>query len=132
MGTGLTTRRTNEQRYGLLRDLDLHVKGDAQYVEEDNDRSDARKTMNLLNGSAAARGRYHTRQDSTHGPIIDWLNREQRREFAKSVVGTSQYMAPEVIRGESYDGRCDWWSIGIILYEVCGYEMLCLFTLTIP
>jgi len=122
----------NEQRYGLLRDLDLHVKGDAQDVEEDKDRSDARKTMNLLNGSAAARGRYHTRQDSTHGPIIDWLNREQRREFAKSVVGTSQYMAPEVIRGESYDGRCDWWSIGIILYEVCGHEMLCLFTLTIP
>ena len=26
----------------------------------------------------------------------------------------------EVIRGENYDGRCDWWSIGIILYE-CIY-----------
>jgi len=33
-------------------------------------------------------------------------------------VGTSQYMAPEVIRGELYDGRCDWWSVGIIMFEV--------------
>jgi protein-serine/threonine kinase len=109
----------NEQRYGLLRDLDLHVEGDAQDVFEENERQDARKTIELINGSAATRGRYQTRQDTANGPIIDWLNREQRRQFAKSVVGTSQYMAPEVIRGESYDGRCDWWSIGIILYEVC-------------
>lgn len=47
-----------------------------------------------------------------------WGQKLGRRKFAKSVVGTSQYMAPEVIRGEHYDGRCDWWSIGIILYEV--------------
>ncbi len=122
----------NEQRYGLLRDLDLHIKGDAQDVEEDQDRQDARKTMELINGSAAARGRYQTRQDSEQGPIIDWLNREQRRQFAKSVVGTSQYMAPEVIRGESYDGRCDWWSIGIILYEVCGQGTIDVFSLINP
>jgi serine/threonine protein kinase len=109
----------NEQRYGLLRDLDLQVQGDAQDVHEEKDRQDAQKTLELINGSAAARGRYRARKDAANGPIIDWLNAEQRRQFAKSVVGTSQYMAPEVIRGESYDGRCDWWSIGIILYEVC-------------
>jgi serine/threonine protein kinase len=107
----------NEQRYGLLRDLDLQVQGDAQDLEEEKERNEARKTLDLIHGRTAAR--CDVKQDGANGPIIDWLNRTQKRQFAKSVVGTSQYMAPEVIRGENYDGRCDWWSIGIILYEVC-------------
>jgi serine/threonine protein kinase len=108
----------NEQRYSLLRDLDLHVRGDAQDCEEEKERQESRKTLDLINGKMTARERFEAKQDGASGPILDWLNRTQRRQFAKSVVGTSQYMAPEVIRGENYDGRCDWWSIGIILYEV--------------
>lgn len=27
-------------------------------------------------------------------------------------------MAPEVVRGDLYDARCDWWSVAVILYEV--------------
>jgi serine/threonine protein kinase len=107
----------NEQRYSLLRDLDLQVQGDAQDVEEEKERTEGRRTLDLIHGRTAARS--DLKKDGTNGPIIDWLNRTQKRQFAKSVVGTSQYMAPEVIRGENYDGRCDWWSIGIILYEVC-------------
>jgi serine/threonine protein kinase len=118
----------NEQRYGLLRDLDLTIQGDAQDIEEDKERQNSRKALDLIVGGTGARGRYQTRQDTANGPIIDWLNSEQRRQFAKSVVGTSQYMAPEVIRGGSYDGRCDWWSIGIILYEVCLCEPKWTFT----
>ncbi|KAJ9605278.1 deoxycytidyl transferase [Cladophialophora chaetospira] len=44
---------------------------------------------------------------ATGEPLLDFRNRSQRRRLARSVVGTSQYMAPEVIRGEMYDGRCD-------------------------
>lgn len=113
----------NEQRYGLLRDLDLHVQGDTQDMEEERSRQDARQTTGHNHGNAMSRSHYQTGQDHANGPIIDWLNREQRRQFAKSIVGTSQYMAPEVVRGESYDGRCDWWSIGIILYEVGRFEI---------
>ncbi|KAF2640152.1 kinase-like protein [Massarina eburnea CBS 473.64] len=110
----------NEQRYSLLRDLDLQVNGDAQDCNDERQRQEVRKTMNLINGKMSSRDRFDSKPDGANGPILDWLNRTQRRQFAKSVVGTSQYMAPEVIKGDNYDGRCDWWSIGIILYE-CLY-----------
>jgi serine/threonine protein kinase len=57
--------------------------------------------------------------------ILDELNSTGKRKLAKSVVGTTQYMAPEVIQGDYYDGRCDWWSIGIILYEVWFHRFEC-------
>jgi serine/threonine protein kinase len=120
----------NEQRYSLLRDLDLHVLGDAQDCEEENERRESRKTFDLINGRPTTRDRFEVKQDGASGPILDWLNRTQRRQFAKSVVGTSQYMAPEVIRGENYDGRCDWWSIGIILYEVRRSTEARIYTMT--
>lgn len=41
------------------------------------------------------------------GGLLQWRERTGRRNMARSIVGTSQYMAPEVIMGEPYDGRCD-------------------------
>ncbi|KAL0781081.1 hypothetical protein CaCOL14_002416 [Colletotrichum acutatum] len=39
--------------------------------------------------------------------LLSWRTAETRRSSARSIVGTSQYMAPEVVMGEKYDGRCD-------------------------
>ncbi|RFU73763.1 serine threonine- kinase sid2 [Trichoderma arundinaceum] len=43
--------------------------------------------------------------------------RENDVNYAKSIVGSPDYMAPEVLRGESYDYTVDYWSLGCMLFE---------------
>ena len=43
---------------------------------------------------------------------------EEEEERANSVLGTIEYMAPEVIRGEGYDFTVDWWSLGAIGFDL--------------
>ena len=44
------------------------------------------------------------------------LENEEAR--ANSVLGTVEYMAPEVIRGDGYDFAVDWWSLGAIGFDL--------------
>ncbi|KAI1472408.1 kinase-like protein [Daldinia caldariorum] len=43
--------------------------------------------------------------------------RERDTNYAKSIVGSPDYMAPEVLRGEEYDYTVDYWSLGCMLFE---------------
>jgi protein-serine/threonine kinase len=107
------------QRYSLLHKLGLSVEGDA------TDRAEGLQgTMKWAQGVTQAMQKHErplpatTAAPSTTAsppaalrdsePLLNWRNRCSNRSAARSCVGTSQYMAPEVIREGDYDARCDW------------------------
>ncbi len=40
------------------------------------------------------------------------------KDYTNSFIGTTHYMAPEIILGKNYNTSVDYWSMGIILYEM--------------
>lgn len=44
--------------------------------------------------------------------------RRCRTGMLQTMTGTAAYMAPEVARGDVYDGRADLYSLGIVLYQL--------------
>lgn len=46
----------------------------------------------------------------------------QELNYANSIVGSPDYMAPEILNGHDYDFTVDYWSLGCILFEcLTGY-----------
>jgi serine/threonine protein kinase len=56
-----------------------------------------------------------------HIKIADYgLCKEQMGDtsLTKTFCGTTQFMAPEIIRGLPYGRAVDWWAFGILIYQM--------------
>jgi len=93
----------NSHRYSLLSRLGIYVEGDEQ---DQTDGRNLQQTMKWANNIMTGIEKHEKNQNDGE-PLLNWRNRCGNRASAVSVVGTSQYMAPEVVEGKQYDARCD-------------------------
>ncbi|KHN17136.1 Serine/threonine-protein kinase OXI1, partial [Glycine soja] len=61
--------------------------------------------------------------DSDSEPSLNNVNSARHIESnlvekSNSFVGTEEYVAPEIVSGKGHDFSIDWWSYGIVLYEM--------------
>ncbi|KAL7785108.1 kinase-like protein [Trichoderma afarasin] len=88
----------NYHRYALLRKLNLDAQGDEKDQE---DCKSVQSQVEKAQALAAEFGRHDERNlgsDPDLAAILGWRNTRSNRTRANSVVGTSQYMAPEAHR----------------------------------
>ena len=50
--------------------------------------------------------------------MIDFGTAKVLTNYTSTVIGTPHYIAPEILQGKGYSLSCDFWSVGICMYEI--------------
>ena len=50
--------------------------------------------------------------------MIDFGTSKVLTDYTSTIIGTPHYIAPEILRGRGYSLSCDFWSLGICMYEI--------------
>ncbi|KAL3643298.1 Serine/threonine-protein kinase AGC1-7 [Castilleja foliolosa] len=128
-----------EEGHIMLSDFDLSLRCSVYptLVKSSSVHANSNDAANvLLNDDNAVRG---CMQPSSFLPrLLPKKNRKSKSDFglgnninalpelmaeptnvrSMSFVGTHEYLAPEIIRGEGHGSAVDWWTFGIFLYEL--------------
>lgn len=57
-------------------------------------------------------------EDNGYLKMIDFGTSKKIEDFTHTIIGTPHYIAPEVLLGKGYSLSCDYWSIGICMFEI--------------
>ena len=49
---------------------------------------------------------------------IDASTAKLVKDYTNTIIGTPNYMAPEILAGKGVAFSCDYWSIGVVAYEI--------------
>lgn len=72
------------------------------------------------------------RRDNIIYKLIDLGYAKEIGSIGQSTVGTLPYLAPEILTGKKYNKSVDYWSFGVVLYEIVCGEHPFLPTLPVP
>ena len=50
--------------------------------------------------------------------MIDFGTAKILKDYTSTIIGTPHYIAPEILQGKGYSLSCDFWSLGICMYEI--------------
>lgn len=79
---------------------------------------DSFQTWNTMKAVPPFKSAQTTKERSNSAASRNSLSKKKRWGLAHSMVGSPEYMAPEMLSDEGYDERVDLWALGCCLYEM--------------
>ncbi|KAL3850100.1 hypothetical protein ACJIZ3_011982 [Penstemon smallii] len=120
--------------FDLSRDLVRLKPGNPNFYsdpEEDNNKPEKKKNLSPKHNRNFTRFVIPKRRNDNvlkglkkaKSARVSPVNRRNPNDFltnqrSNSFVGTEEYVAPEVIRGDGHEFAVDWWALGVLCYEM--------------